>query len=169
MPTNQEFLTEIQSKFPDKIISHKEDYETLIIEVASNSVYDILEYFKSSPNFELNFLTTMCGLHQPENAGKEIGVMYQVKNLISNYSVRFKAFFPIASPKIKSVVSLFPTANWMERQEYDFFGIEFEGHPDLRRILNVDEMDYFPMRKEYKLEDGTRDDKEDKFFGRSEQ
>ena len=64
------------------------------------------------------------------------------------------------------MTSLFPSANWMERQEYDFFGIEFEGHPDLRRILNVDEMDYFPMRKEFRLEDATRDDKEDKYFGR---
>jgi len=54
----------------------------------------------------------------------------------------------------------------MERQEYDFFGIEFTGHPDLRRILNVDDLDVFPMRKEYKLEDGTRTDKDDRFFGR---
>ena len=47
-----------------------------------------------------------------------------------------------------------------------FFGIEFTGHPDLRRILNVDDLDVFPMRKEYKLEDGTRTDKDDRFFGR---
>jgi NADH-quinone oxidoreductase subunit C len=61
---------------------------------------------------------------------------------------------------------LFPSANWQERQEYDFFGVQFKGHPDLRRILNMDEMDYFPMRKEYVLEDDTRTDKEDSFFGR---
>ncbi len=166
MPTNEEILNEIQSKFSDKIVSHTQEYDTLILEINPNNTYEVLEYFKSQSSAELNFLTTMCGLHQPEISGKELGVMYQVKNLISNYSVRFKSFFSISNPKIKSVVSLFPTANWMERQEYDFFGIEFEGHPDLRRILNEDDMDYFPMRKEYRLEDGTRDDKEDKFFGR---
>lgn len=164
--TNQDVLSELQSQFLDKIISHTEEYDTLIVEVDSNSIYDVLEYCKTKSSAELNFLTTLCGLHYPENTGKELGVMYQVKNLISNYSVRLKSYFPISDPKIKSVVSLFPTANWMERQEYDFFGIEFQGHPDLRRILNMDEMDYFPMRKEYRLEDGTRDDKEDKYFGR---
>jgi NADH-quinone oxidoreductase subunit C len=55
----------------------------------------------------------------------------------------------------------------MERQEYDFFGIIFTGHPDLKRILNVDDLDVFPMRKEYRLEDGTRTDKDDRFFGRT--
>jgi NADH-quinone oxidoreductase subunit C len=166
MPTNEEVLSELQTKFADKIVESNVEYDTLIVELKPESAYEILEYCKSESKSELNFLTTMCGLNIPENGGKELGVMYQVKNLISNYSVRFKAYFPIAEPKIKSVVALFPSANWMERQEYDFFGIEFEGHPDLRRILNVDDMDYFPMRKEYRLEDGTRDDKEDKFFGR---
>jgi NADH-quinone oxidoreductase subunit C len=164
--TNQDVISELQSQFSDNIIAHTEEYDTLIVEVNSSSIYDVLEYCKKSSSAELNFLTTLCGMHYPDNPGKELGVMYQVKNLISNQSVRFKSFFSISEPKIKSVVSLFPTANWMERQEYDFFGIEFEGHPDLRRILNVDDMDYFPMRKEYKLEDGTRDDKEDKYFGR---
>jgi NADH-quinone oxidoreductase subunit C len=54
----------------------------------------------------------------------------------------------------------------MERETYDFFGIQFEGHPDLRRILNVDEMTVFPMRREYPLEDPNRVDKKDYFFGR---
>ena len=164
--TNQDILNEIQSKFSEKILSHQEEYETLILEIEADSIYEVLEYCKLNSKLELNFLTTLCGLHYPNHAGKELGVMYQVKNLVSNTSLRLKSFIPISNPKIKSVVALFPTANWMERQEYDFFGIEFEGHPDLRRILNMDEMDYFPMRKEYRLEDATRDDKEDKYFGR---
>jgi NADH-quinone oxidoreductase subunit C len=54
----------------------------------------------------------------------------------------------------------------MERETYDFYGVLFTNHPDLRRILNMDSMDYFPLRKEYALEDETRNDKDDRFFGR---
>jgi NADH-quinone oxidoreductase subunit C len=54
----------------------------------------------------------------------------------------------------------------MERETYDFYGVIFEGHPNLKRILNVDEMSIFPMRKEYPLEDNTRKDKNDEMFGR---
>lgn len=166
MPTNEEILSEIEAQFGNKIVHHEINYDTLIVELLPESVYEVLNYFKTTSIHQLDFLTTLCGLHYPENENKELGVMYQVKNLISNYTIRFKAFFPISNPQINSVTSIFPTANWMERQEYDFFGIQFKNHPDLRRILNVDDMDYFPMRKEYRLEDATRDDKEDKYFGR---
>jgi NADH-quinone oxidoreductase subunit C len=54
----------------------------------------------------------------------------------------------------------------MERETYDFYGVNFLGHPNLKRILNVDEMDYFPLRKEYPLEDQSRVDKDDEMFGR---
>jgi NADH-quinone oxidoreductase subunit C len=54
----------------------------------------------------------------------------------------------------------------MERQEYDFFGVQFDGHPNLTRILNVEDLGVFPLRKEYRMEDGTRTDKDDRFFGR---
>lgn len=167
MPSHEEVLNELKALFGDKIQKSTVDIDTLIIDLESGDhAYAVLNYLQNESNLKLNFLTTLCGLHFPDQTGAELGVMYQVKNLVSGYSLRLKSYFPIANPKIKSVTSLFPTANWMERQEYDFFGIEFEGHPDLRRILNMDEMDYFPMRKEYRLEDATRDDKEDKYFGR---
>jgi NADH-quinone oxidoreductase subunit C len=68
--------------------------------------------------------------------------------------------------EVPTCTPLFATANWMEREAFDFYGFKFTGHPDLRRILNMDEMNYHPLRKEYALEDAGRDDKEDKYFGR---
>jgi len=61
---------------------------------------------------------------------------------------------------------LFVGANWMERETFDFYGVNFKGHPNMKRILNEDSMDYHPMRKEYQLEDATREDKDDTYFGR---
>ena len=107
-----------------------------------------------------------CGIHVPQDVNKELGVIYHLQNMRENRRIRVKIFFSISHPKVHSIVHLWPAANWMERETYDFFGIEFTGHPDLRRILNVEEMDYFPLRKQYQLEDSTRTDKEDEFFGR---
>ncbi len=163
---HNEISQELSSKFGDKLLKTSQEYDFIVLEVAPENIIEILTFLKNESIQKLDFLTTMCGLHYPEQIGKELGVMYQLKNLITNYSIRIKSYFPISNPKISSIVSLFPSANWMERQEFDFFGIDFIGHPDLRRILNMDEMNYHPMRKEYRLEDGTRDDKEDKFFGR---
>jgi NADH-quinone oxidoreductase subunit C len=80
--------------------------------------------------------------------------------------VRIKTFFDINKPDVPTVTDLWPSSNWMERETFDFFGVKFKGHPNLKRILNVDEMDIFPLRKEYPLEDQTREDKSDKMFGR---
>jgi NADH-quinone oxidoreductase subunit C len=70
------------------------------------------------------------------------------------------------NPEVDSMVDLFLSANWQERETYDFYGIIFKNHPDLKRILNMDEMVSFPMRKEFPLEDQGRTDKDDRYFGR---
>jgi NADH-quinone oxidoreductase subunit C len=87
-------------------------------------------------------------------------------NLVDNVRIRFKVYTDINKPDVFSATALYLSANWMERETYDFFGVNFIGHPNLKRILNVDEMDYFPMRKEYPLEDISRLDKDDEMFGR---
>jgi NADH-quinone oxidoreductase subunit C len=112
------------------------------------------------------FLTDITGIHYPEQEGKELGIITHLHNLKDNIRLRLKAFVPVAAPDIHSLTSVFSGADWMERETYDFFGINFVGHHNLKRILNVDEMDYFPMRKEYQMEDPTRLDKDDEMFGR---
>jgi NADH-quinone oxidoreductase subunit C len=108
----------------------------------------------------------LTGINYPDRKGEELGVIYHVHNLRDNVRLRIKVFTDILSPKIFTATQLFKSANWMERETYDFFGIDFVGHPNMTRILNVDEMDYFPLRKEYPLEDQTRIDKDDAMFGR---
>jgi len=156
----------LKAKFGDAIISAEQHYDFPVFVVKRENIFDILKYLKEDADTGFEFLTTLCGLHYPDNKGNELGVMYQIHNLPKNWRIRIKTFFPINSPEVQSITPLYPAANWQERQEYDFFGIIFKGHPNLKRILNVDSMNYHPMRKEYPLEDATRDDKNDSMFGR---
>jgi NADH-quinone oxidoreductase subunit C len=112
------------------------------------------------------FLTDLQAVHYPEAEGRELAVVYHLHNLTDNLRIRFKVFTSVHQPDVFTATRLYESANWMERETYDFYGVNFVGHPNLKRILNVDEMDYFPLRKEYPLEDQTRIDKDDEMFGR---
>jgi NADH-quinone oxidoreductase subunit C len=124
----------------------------------------VLQFLKDDPELNFHFLTDLTGVQTADE--KQLGVIYHLHNMPKNVRVRIKTFFDINTPQIPTVVDLWPAANWMERETYDFFGVQFIGHPNLVRILNVDEMDIFPLRKEYPLEDQVREDKDDKMFGR---
>jgi NADH-quinone oxidoreductase subunit C len=93
-------------------------------------------------------------------------VVYHLHSFIHNHRIRIKITTPIIDPTVPSITSIWPASNWMEREAYDFFGIEFTGHPNLKRILNVEDMTSFPLRKEFPLEDQTREDKDNRMFGR---
>ncbi|MFM7153692.1 MAG: NADH-quinone oxidoreductase subunit C [Bacteroidota bacterium] len=160
-------LERIEQKMPGAIVSHETALDGIInIHTTREQVWNLLQLLRDDEQLGFHFLTSLCGIHYPDNAGQELGIVYHLHNWIKNIRIRVKFFFPVADANVPTVTNLWATANWMERQEYDFFGIIFTGHLDLRRILNVDDLDAFPMRKEYKLEDGTRTDKDDRYFGR---
>ena len=139
-------------------------YDFPVFTVKSDSAHAIVKFLKEDSELNFHFLTDLTGMQSADE--KQLGVIYHLHNMPKNIRVRIKTFFDINKPEIPTVTDLWPAANWMERESYDFYGIRFKGHPNLVRILNVDEMDIFPMRKEYPLEDQTRDDKSDKMFGR---
>lgn len=156
-------LQNLTQKFGAKILSADESADIYTIVIDSESVYDIVASLKNE--FGYIFLTDLCGIQFPEQE-KEFGVIYHLHNLVDNKRLRLKTFVARANPSVPSIMGLFSGANWMERETFDFYGIIFEGHSNLKRILNVEFMDYHPLRKEYPLEDATRDDKDDSFFGR---
>lgn len=164
--TNEKILEAIKSSFGEVILHTEEPYGLLTITIAKENNIKLITWLKTHSEFQFIFLTDLCGIHYPESKNKELGVIYHLHSFINNIRIRIKTFVPINQPSISSLTSIFSSANWMERETYDFYGIQFEGHPNLKRILNVDEMGYFPMLKHYPLEDGTRTDKDDKFFGR---
>lgn len=156
----------LKEEFGDRIRGVEESYGMMDVIVKREAIVEIISWLKLHPLLKFNFLTDLCGAHFPENKNEELAVIYHLHSFENNVRVRLHIFFPSNDPKVKTLTGVFSSANWMERETFDFYGIDFEGHPDQRRILNVEDMTYHPMLKQYPLEDGTRTDKEDKFFGR---
>ena len=164
--TNQDIQNKLQEKFGDLVSNFEESYGLLSFEATAANNLKVLQFLYDEPSLQFQFLTDFCGVNFPDDAGREISVVYHLHNLTENVRLRFKIFVPVTVPDVFTACNLFSSANWMERETYDFYGVNFVGHPNLKRILNVDEMDYFPLRKEYPLEDQTRIDKDDEMFGR---
>jgi len=163
--TNEELLNSIKAKFDSDVTNISEPFGLLTLETGREKVLDLLTFLKTDAALQFIFLTDITAIHYPE-AEKQIGVIYHVHSLVNNIRIRIKVFVADGDVKMPTATELWNGANWMERETYDLFGVVFEGHPDLRRILNVDDMTVFPMRKEYPLEDPNRVDKRDYFFGR---
>ena len=164
--------TAIQEKltatFGEDIYNFQQERDIFSFEMNANNNTAIILFLKNDADLRFHFLTDLCGVHYPENpVEKQFAVVYHMHNWYENKRIRIKAFINGENPEIKTVSNIFLTANWMERETYDFFGVNFIGHPQLKRILNMDEMISFPMRKEFPMEDGGRTDKDDRFFGRT--
>lgn len=166
MLTNEYIQQRLQDKFGDAVSVFEETYGTLSFVATKEQNLKVLSFLYDDAELKFRFMTDLCGVHYPDNVGSELAVVYHLHNLEDNVRIRFKVFTSVATPDVYTATGLFATANWMERETYDFYGINFLGHPNLKRILNVDEMDYFPMRKEFPLEDQGRIDKDDEMFGR---
>ena len=163
--TSEFVLEAINREFPEAVISSSEPYGFLTVEVKKEELKKVIHHLKES-SLNFMFLTDICGVHYPDHKEKELGVIYHLHNLQENFRIRIKSFFPKDNAEVDSITDLYSGANWMERETYDFYGITFKGHPDLRVILNMEELGYHPLLKEYALEDGTRTDKDDSMFGR---
>lgn len=142
------------------------EYDFAEITIPKDALLTVLKALKEDESMGFAFLTTICGIHFPEKENKEFWLMYQLHNLYTNERVRIYTCMPKTDLNVPTCTGLWAAANWMEREAFDFYGFQFEGHPELTRILNVEDMDYHPMRKEYQLEDDTRTDKDDSYFGR---
>ena len=160
----EQILNVLKEKYGDDILHVETPYQFLTVTLKKDRVVEIIRYLYDHPETKFQYLTTLGGIHFPEL--NQIAVMYQLHNLVNNQRIRLKIFLPAENPVAPTLTSVFAAANWLERETFDFYGVVFEGHPNLKRILNVEDMIIFPMRKEYPLEDQTREDKNDSMFGR---
>lgn len=164
--SNEKIRERLVAKFGEQLSHFEEPHGLLTFEAPKELNLKVMQFLFDDEELRFQFLTDLTAVHYPDQKERELAVVYHLHNLVDNVRLRFKVFTPIGKPDIFTATQLYSSANWMERETYDFFGINFVGHPNLKRILNVDEMDYFPLRKEFPLEDQTRIDKDDAMFGR---
>ena len=136
--------------------------DMLILSVQKPAIHDVLKFLRDEMDF--NFLTSMGGMHYADR--DMLGLVFQLHSMRNGHRIRLKTETPLKDPVFPTFTDLWATTNWMEREAWDFFGISFAGHPNLKRILNMEDFPAFPMRKDYPLEDPTREDKDDSYFGR---
>jgi NADH-quinone oxidoreductase subunit C len=162
--TNTELIDLLGEKFGEQLFDVTEPYGLLTFSTTKDRIITVLTFLKENGKINFNFLTDLTAVHYPEK--NQLAVVYHLHSMVSGIRVRVKVFLHENEPSIATASTLWNSANWMERETYDFFGINFEEHPDLRRILNMDELGVFPMLKQYPLEDPNRVDKKDEYFGR---
>lgn len=158
----------MQQKFADKVSKFEMQNDIFSFEVTSDSVREVILFLKEEEDTNFHFLTDLCGVHYPDNEeSRQFCVVYHLHNWVENTRIRVKTYLNGTQPEVATISDVFLSSNWMERETYDFYGIKFIGHPQLKRILNMDEMVSFPLRKEFPMEDNGRTDKDDRFFGRT--
>lgn len=162
--TIQEKLSE---KFGDKVSNFRMERDMFVFDMLPSVNEEVIAFLKGDEVLRFNFLTDLCAIHYPDaEKERQFVVVYHLHNWIDNVRIRIKTYLNGSKPEIATITTVFNTANWMERETFDFYGIVFKGHPNLRKILNDENMVSFPLRKEYALEDSQRTDKDDRFFGR---
>ncbi|GAA4076178.1 NADH-quinone oxidoreductase subunit C [Actinomadura miaoliensis] len=112
---------------------------------------DVARRLRDEPTLRFELCTGVSGVHYPQDTGAELHAVYHLLSITHNRRVRLEVTCPDADPHIPSVVSIYPTNDWHERETYDFFGIVFDGHPALTRIEMPDDWVGHPQRKDYPL------------------
>lgn len=121
------------------------------IDAAPGRVFDLLSSLKSDHGFDMLIDLTAVDYLEYEGATDRFGVLYMLLNMTTGERLIVRTAVNLPDPKLPTVYSLWRSCDWLEREVFDMFGIVFEGHPDLRRILMPDEFTSFPLRKDYPL------------------
>ena len=139
----------INSKLSTKIINSEIKFDELLIEIKQEELISVLQFLKTDENCKFRQLIDIAGVDYP-NESKRFNLVYLL--LSHEYNLRVKIKFKIdKDQKSLSVTKIFPSANWMEREIFDMFGIKFSNHPDLRRILTDYNFEGYPLRKDFPL------------------
>jgi NADH-quinone oxidoreductase subunit C len=154
-PRLQRLHDALQNVLATRLVKLVEYVNELTIEVRAADLLSVSSALKEHPDLDFRQLTDLCGVDYKDYGngvwdGPRFAVVYQLLSISHNVRLRLRTFAPDdAFPVVDSVVAIWPSANWYEREAFDFFGIVFQGHPDLRRILTDYGFVGYPFRKDF--------------------
>jgi NADH-quinone oxidoreductase subunit C len=148
----KEAAESLKNAFPSECTDIKEFQGQIRITVRKDRIREIMRYLHETPGMEFHFLLDICGVDYLAKKEPRFEVVYHIYSMESRITLRIKAQVPEDDLAIDSIVEVWAGADWRERECYDMFGIRFNGHPDLRRLLMPDDWDGFPLCKDYPLQ-----------------
>lgn len=149
MADAQTIMNIFKEKFGDAIVADRQDVKQPWIQVDPRKIVEIGQFAKTDPRLKFDFLRMIAGMDYNE----ELELAYILFSYEHRHEFKIKVRLPKDQPKISSVESVWPAANWHEREAYDLLGFYFEGHSDLRRLLLPDDWEGHPLRKDYREKD----------------
>ncbi|MCX8030984.1 MAG: NADH-quinone oxidoreductase subunit C [Thermodesulfovibrionales bacterium] len=141
----------IKSKFSSDVKDVVEFQGQVSVLIKRDNVREIMRFLRQTPELYFDYLVDLCGVDYLGKKEVRFEVVYHLMSIKYNHMIRIKAEVPEDDCSIDSVVDIWATANWHERECFDMYGIVFKGHPDLRRILMPEDWEGFPLRKDYPL------------------
>ena len=145
-----EIVNRLKSKYLNEIADVSEFRDQVFVSVNRERIIDICRFLHDDPDIYMDYLADLCGVDYPDRLYR-YEVVYNLYSVKHNHRIMIKALIPADNPGIDSVVPIWNGANWHEREACDMYGIVFNGHPDLRRILMPDDWEGYPLRKDYPL------------------
>lgn len=143
-------IEKLRNKFGTAIISSADKNDMPEVIVDRDKILDILLFLKNDSETPFNLFLDVCGVDYSDQKPR-FEVVYHLYSLVSKGRIRIRVKLHEEDLKIKTAVSVYPIANWFEREAYEMFGIDFEGHPNLQRLLTWEEFEGHPLRKDYPI------------------
>ena len=137
--------------FSDAIERVVADRGELTLHVRRERLPEVAARLRDDPDLRFELCSGVSGVHYPDDTGRELHAVYHLVSITHNRRLRLEVSAPDGDAHVPSVVSVYPSANWHERETWDFFGIVFDGHPGLTRIEMPDDWRGHPQRKDYPL------------------
>ena len=132
----------------DKVVVDRDEITFFVL---AEHIVDFARMLRDEPGLRFEMCLGVNGVHYPEDKGRELHAVYPFLSITHNRRIRVEVTAPDANPHIPSIVGIYPSNDWHERETWDFFGIVFDGHPGLTRIEMPDDWAGHPQRKDYPL------------------
>lgn len=142
----------IQEQFPGQVLEMVEHRGQVGVVLRRDRISEVCRLLHDGDEFRMHHLMALCGVDYTGMQQPYFEVVYNLYSIQLRHALRLRARVPSSDLRIDSVTSIWPGANWLERETFDLLGIAFQGHPDLRRILLPDTWEGHPLRKGYPLQ-----------------